>query len=332
MSRLVDRIRALPDVAAVTMGPLPLVRPSDVVDRAMLVDGALVDLPQPMDVVYAAADYFTTLGLPLVTGRDFGLQDRAGTQPVAIVNEAAARQFWGEGGALGHRIDRAMTRPSGGMTVIGVARDTRLRTLKDESRPVLYLPRSQNESYLAGYLAGSGGGFLIVRARRDAASIGPVIGRLARAEGLSVQNVTTLDQRIGEILMPQRLGRALLVLLGLMALALCAVGVYGLLSCVVARQTQEIGIRLALGAARRDVARSVLGHVLVPVAGGLGVGVVLAWWTGRLADRFTYGITGTDAVTIGMALATIVVSSAVAALVPTRRALATNPIETLRVD
>jgi hypothetical protein len=285
-----------------------------------------------VDVVYAASDYFTTLGLPLVAGRDFGPSDQGDSHPVAIVNEAAARQFWSGAGALGHQIARAMGRPPRAVSVIGIARDARLRNLRDATRPVIYLPRSQNETYLAGYLAGSGSGVLIVRARGNSAALGPSIVRLARNAGLSAQEVTTLQQRIREILMPQRLGRVLLILLGAMALSLTVVGIYGLLSCVVTRQTKEIGIRLALGAAGREVASSILRRIFVPVSGGLVVGAGLAWMGGRLANRFMYGITGTDVTTLAVVLVTIAGSSVLAAFVPMRRALKTNPIETLRVD
>jgi predicted permease len=332
---LVERVRTLPGISAVSAGPLPLVRGSDRAQNEIRADGVPLDLSEPVDVVYTAAEYFTTLRQPLVRGRDFDARDRTGARPVAIVNEAAARQFWPDHDALDRRLglpSRVSATAGEDFAVVGIVRDVKLKNLRETGRPVVYLARLQHQVYLAGYLAGSGSSFLIVRASGNPAVVSQSLVRVAADAGLSVQAVTTLDRAVNEILMPQRLGRALLMLLGLMALTLTVVGIYGLVSCLVARTMKESGIRIALGANARDIIGPLLSRVVLPVTAGAVIGAVLAWSGGRFADRFMYGMHGSDPTTIAIALATIVGSGVVAALLPTRRALRLNPIETLRTD
>ncbi len=334
IEELVARARDIPGIVAVTAGPLPLVRASEGTQNSVSVDGVPVALKVPIDVVYATAAYFSTLGQPLAGGRDFNDHDRADAEPVAIVNAAAARLLWSTTNPLGHHVKLFAQFSSSTMSadraVVGVVRDVKLRSLGDAGVPVIYLSRQQNEAYLAGYMAGAGNSFLVFRDSGKVAGIAAALARAATEVGLSLQAVTPLDQRIGEILMPQRLGRALLLLLGAMALALTIVGIYGLTACVVARHTKEIGVRMALGAGEPAIVRAVVGKTYVPVLAGAGVGGVMAWASGRLADRFMYGIHGSDVVTVAGAAAVVIVSAALATWLPARRALRIDPIETLR--
>lgn len=336
---LVARARQVPGVASATIGPLPLVRANDVTWRELDVDGVPVELPAPLDVVYASADYFTTLRQAIGRGRDFDARDRAGQQPVVIVNEAAARRFWPDEDPLGRRVGfppPAAMRARGAATpefvVAGVVRDAKLRSLRETGQPVMYLPRAQHEAFLAGVAAGAGSAYLIVRASGDPDRLAQALGPAVEDVGLSVQSVTRLDRTIYDLLMPQRLGRGLLVMLGAVALALTVAGVYGLVSCIVVRSTKEVGIRLALGAGSREIVQTLAAKALVPVTAGVVVGATVAWFGGRLVDRFMYGIPGSDPTTLVIAVAAIVATSVAAALLPTRRALRINPVETLRAD
>jgi hypothetical protein len=335
---LAERVRRIPGVTAATVGPLPISKGSDVRRPEVTIDGQLVELPDMIDTVYGDADYFTTLGLAIVAGRGFNNQDRAGAPLVALVNEAAARQFWPGRVALEHRIGlppppmmraRGDTLPDFG--VVGIVRDAKVRSIWETDRPVVYMPRSQNEIYLAGMAAG-GGAHLVIRTEGQPEELANALASVATASGLSLKSVTTLDESVDGLLMPQRLGRTLLSLLGAMAFLLTAIGIYGLVSCVVARSTKDIGIRMALGASARQVVAAILARTLLPVSAGLVVGSTGVWFGGRFVDGFVYGMRGADPSTLTMAVGLILATGIVAALLPARRALAINPIETLRAD
>jgi predicted permease len=333
LDALAAKIRELPDVSAASVGPLPLVQGSDFTYTDLRADGARVDSTAPIDVVYAAADYFTTLGQPLVRGRDFDDRDRPNGRPVMIVNDAAARLLWSTGtDPLEHHVTISRVGRSTDYAVIGVTQDVRLKTLRDANRPVLYLCRPQHAVYLSGFMAGAGQASLIVRTSRDASAIASSLRATASAAGFSLTDVTTISQAIDTLVMPQRLGRALLTLLGVTAIVLTVVGMYGLVAAVVARQKKEIGIRMALGAKPRAIVRSVLTKTSAPLLTGIAAGAAFAWWGGHLADRFMYGIRGANPVTMTIAIVLVASAGLAAAWLPTRRALRVNPIETLRVD
>jgi putative ABC transport system permease protein len=147
-----------------------------------------------------------------------------------------------------------------------------------------------------------------------------------------VESVRTVGEAVDTLLMPQRLGRALLTLLGALALVLTIVGVYSLVSSVVVRDRKEVGVRMALGARPRHVTAAILARVARPLTAGLAAGVLLAWWGGRFADRFLYGARSHDPATLAIAAAAIVISSLLASARPMVRALRIDPIETLRAD
>jgi predicted permease len=332
-----ERARALPGVGAVTMGPLPLVQFSASLGRQVTIDGRPIDFGLPLDVMYTASNYFTTLRQPFVSGRDFDPNDREGSRAVAIVTASAARQFWPTGVSLDHQIGissiahRAPTARST-YSVIGIVRDVSVRNLKDAGHPIVYLARAQHEAYLAGYLAGAGSSFLILRVAGNPTALGQSLARAASDNGLSLQSITTVDQSIDSIVMPQRLGRTLLGVLGLVALVLTVVGVYGLVSCLVSRSSREISIRMALGARGFDVVRRLVSRALLPIAAGVVAGTTLAWIAGRMADRFMYGIRGSDPLTILVAASCIVCSGLLAALPALRRAMRIDPIEILKAE
>jgi putative ABC transport system permease protein len=333
LDALAAKIRELPDVTAASVGPLPLVQGSDFTYTDLLADGARVDSTAPIDVVYASADYFTTLGQPLVRGRDFDDRDRPNGRFVMIVNDAAARLFWSTGtDPLEHHVTISRVGRSTDYAVVGVTQDVRLKTLRDASRPVLYLCRPQHAVYLSGFMAGAGQASLILRTSRDSNAIAGNLRATATAEGFSLTDLTTISQAIDTLVMPQRLGRALLTLLGVTAIVLTVVGMYGLVAAVVARQKKEIGIRIALGAKPRAIVRSVLTKTSVPLLTGIAAGAAFGWWGGHLADRFMYGIRGANPVTMAIAIALVAGAGLAAAWLPTRRALRINPIDTLRVD
>jgi predicted permease len=337
--RVAEAARRVPGVVSATIGPLPLSRGSDTRSNDLQVDGKIVELSTPVDSVYARTEFFSTLGLPVLRGRLFTDDDRTGTPLVALVNEAAARRFWPDGDAVGRRVgfppppgNRARGQTAPDFEVVGVVRDVKLRALDEASQPVIYVPRAQHHIFMLGMAHGGAGLHLIVRTQGDGVGLADGLARVAGETGLTLQSITTLDESIEGLLMPQRLGRGLLALLGAMALTLTVVGIYGVVSCIVSRRSKEIGIRLALGASGRDIVVASVGGVVLPVAAGAAVGGAVALGGGHLVDRFMYGMAGADPTTLAMAVGVIAATGTVAALVPTRRATRINPIETLRTD
>jgi predicted permease len=329
-------VRTLPGVVAATAGAVPL---ADVVAfppiERLSLDGAPPTTPSvPIHTAYVADDYFRTLRQPLLRGRAFSDSDRMDTEPVVILSASAARRFWPRGDAVGHHLAASSMRSSPGPAalVIGVAGDVALEDLHDTAPLVIYRARSQNRSYLAGYTQGSGRTPVIIRTNGDAAAFAPVVTRFARDAGFPVESVRTVGDAVDDLLMPQRLGRALLTLLGALALVLTIVGAYGLVSSVVIRDRKAVGVRIALGARPRHVVSAVLAQIARPIVVGLAVGMLIAWWGGRFADRFLYGARSHDLVTLAVACGAIVVSGLLASAWPLRRALRIDPIETLRVD
>jgi hypothetical protein len=281
-----------------------------------------------VQIVYVSPEYFATIGQALVRGREFEGSDASGAPRVAIVNETAARRFWPDRDPLGRRI--GFEGPAEEFTVVGVVADVKLETLLESGRPIVYLARQQHSSYLAGWTRGAGEAFVILRTNAEAAAVTQALTRAAADVGLPFQGVTPLEQRIGELLMPQRVGRMLLTLLGGMALMLTIVGIYGLVACLVARNTKEIGIRMTLGAGRQEIL--LVNSAIVPIACGVLAGSIVAWYGGRFADRFMYGMTGSDPATLALAAGAIAGAAVFAALLPAHRALRIDPVAALRAE
>lgn len=326
--------RQLPGVVAATAGMVPLVSLRDFPVEHVAVDGVPTTPPAPVVVTYAADDYFRTLRQPILQGREFNASDAANAEPVIILSASAARTFWPHGAAVGHHLTVSTMRSFAGTPalVVGVAGDVALHNLRDASPLVVYRAPSQNRAFLAGVAFGSGHAPIVIRTSGDAAAFVPTVTKFARDAGFSVESVRTVGEAVDDLLMPQRLGRALLTLLGALALVLTIVGVYSLVSSVVVRDRKEVGVRIALGARPRHVTAAVLARVARPLVAGLAAGVLSAWWGGRFADRFLYGARSHDPATLAIAVGAIVASSLLASTRPLLRALRIDPIETLRTD
>jgi predicted permease len=279
------------------------------------------------DINPVASRFFETVGLPLLRGRDFRASDRQGAPLVAIINESFARRFWPQRAALGERFavldENRAVRES--YEIVGIVRDSKYRNLREQPRMVMYRPIAQ--SYESA-------GSLIVRS-----SIGPEHAVAALREQLRavdpqmpVYNIRTLREHIGNSVYLDRLKALLLSLFGLLALVLSAVGVYGLLSYNVVNRTREIGIRMALGAQRRDVLRMVLRGGMRLALIGLVVGLAAAIGLARLIASQLFEVGAGDPVSIAMASAMLLGMAIIASAVPARRATRVDPMVALRYE
>jgi putative ABC transport system permease protein len=268
--------------------------------------------------------FFETIGVPLLTGRRFDSGDTAAAAPAVILNATAARIHFAGASPIGHRI--SLDGPDGPWRdIVGVVRDSKYGSLTEQDVPVAYLPLAQNHET---------GMTLYVRASVPPASLAAALRReIQKLEpNLPVPEIRTMSESIATSLFMARLGASLLSGFGLLALLLAVVGVYGVLSFSVARRTREMGIRLALGAASRQVFLLVVrdGMALVGLGTliGLGGGLLAAWALRALL----FGISPTDLPAFGGAVATLCGVGLLACVVPARRAIRVNPVATLRQE
>jgi len=279
--------------------------------------------------------YFSTLGIRLLAGRDFTAADRAGSESVAIVSEAAAREFWPGQDAVGRHVtwqkapmlfSRQQSAASQMMqvrlTVIGVGAD--LHTGASAPRPMLYVPFQQHYQSHLSIVARSTSGQRLTSEIRDAvASINP---------NLPIVAASRLADQTGPVILQIRLSAAVAAAVGAVGLLLAAIGIFGVTAYAVTRRTREIGIRLAMGAQRSDVVRMVLRHGMSLVAIGSVIGLVLAAAASRLLVRLLFGVPPLDPISFGGALVLFAAVGLAACYVPVRRATRINAVEALRYE
>jgi putative ABC transport system permease protein len=326
VSRVLDRIRAVPGVSAAGV-TLNRFIPGFYVTTRVQIDGKPAPDGQPYVVHFrrVSAGYFNTMHIPFVRGRDFSAADALDQPWVVIVSRQFADRFWPGEDPIGRGVRRG-TNPRV-MTVIGVAGDVRDTSLSQPPAPTVYIPFSQNNVAIAP-------ASLVVRTTGDPRGFTKAI----RAAVLSVDplqpidSVTTVEQFLSDSIGPQRFRSVLLLALGIVGLALAALGVYGITSRAVAERTAELGLRLALGATPGSLARLIVWQSLRAVAAGLSVGLLL---TGAAAIAMFAVVPGLERhdswLTLPVVIALALVA-AVAAIIPSRRAVSLAPTVALRGD
>jgi predicted permease len=275
------------------------------------------------DFASVTPGYFQTMEIPLAAGRDFSPADRPGATPVAIVNQAIAERVWpGE-----NPVGKTFTFGEPGETpveVVGLARNSKVRSLGERPVPLVYLPFAQNPSARLT---------LVARGSAEATLGGLMRQAIHEADpALPLLNIAPITSIIGVSLLPNRIAAGLAGLLGGIGLVLATVGLYGLLAFSVTRRRREIGVRMALGAQPRDVRRLILRQGLGLTLTGLVVGFGLALAATRLVAALLFGVSPLDPLTFGGIAAVLAVTAAIACLVPAIRATRTDPMIALRYD
>jgi predicted permease len=268
-------------------------------------------------------DYFNAMGIPLLLGRGFGLQDTDKSQGVAVISETMAQRFFPNSSPLGKRFGIDGPNSADQIEIIGVVKDAKSVSLTEQSRPMAYYPHAQGSGFISN---------LVVRHSGAPEAIIPQIRQAIKQANstLPVDEVVTLSEHVGRSLVQQKLVARLASFFGLLALLLACVGLYGVLSYAVARRTNEIGVRMALGAQPGNVLWLVLREALALVFGGVVIGLLAALFAAKLADSLLFGLKPTDPLTLAAAAVLLIVVGILASSLPARRAARIDPMVALR--
>src|SRR5260370_15594818 len=265
--------------------------------------------------------YFQTMRIPLAHGRDFDERDQDGAPGVVIINETMAGRYWPAGDALG----RCIKLTKDWLEIVGIAKDGKNRSLSEAPQPFLYLPLLQD--YRSNMI-------LVARTPTEPQQVSKSVRAVVAAldPGIPIFDVKTLEEHVGVSLYLQRMAATLLSIFGLLALSLAAIGLYGVMAYSVSQRTRELGIRISVGAERRDIFKLILGQGLVISVVGLLAGLVAALALTRLTAKLLYGVSATDPVTFIVIALLLLCVAMLASYFPARRATKVDPVIALRMD
>jgi predicted permease len=275
------------------------------------------------DLNAVGTQFFSTLGIPLLAGRDFTDADRTGAPKVAIVNETFARYFFGDKDPRGRRIGFGRG-ASTDIEIVGLVKDGKTGSLREKPLRFVYLPFTQR--------AQVGGMTFYARTSVDPLGLAPRLRAIVQKADatLPVTDLKTMGAQINESLLVDRLVAALSASFGLLATLLAAVGLYGVMSYAVSLRTREIGVRVALGADRKTVLLMVLKEVAVLAVIGVAIGLPSGYTLGRLVETQLFGLTARDPLTFVVATVTLLLTAFLAGYLPAMRATRVPPMTALR--
>jgi predicted permease len=270
--------------------------------------------------------FFDSIGLPLIAGRDFTAADQPGSPWVAIINEALARSLFKSENPIGRTIQDVDGSEIHRLQVVGVVGNSHYYDLRSAPPPVVYFTYQDSAPYMP-----------TLHVRTSAPDTAGTIAAVRREfdaldKGFPVFNIKTLELRIEDSMARERMVANLAGVLGLLALLLAAVGLYGVLAYLVSRRTREIGIRMALGADAGSVVWLIAREALLLIAAGSITGIAIATLAGRLLRSYLFGISPADPITLLASASTMLVISAIAVCVPAARAARIDPLVALHYD
>ena len=320
---LLDRVRALPGVESAAFARLVPLSYVSSQEAQIAVDGYTPPLNESPVVEYneVGPDYFVTLGIPLVSGREFTRDDDDKNAPVAVINETMAARFWNNRIPLGDRVQVK----GRSYTVVGIAKDAKYDSVRENPRPYFYLSTRQ---------ASRPGSVLFVRTPFAPAVMGSALTREVHNldPNLAPYEVITMQEQLERSTSSQMVAVELVAVLGGLALVLAAVGLYGVMSYAVSQSTRELGLRIALGAGGSNLLRLVLGRGLALTGAGVLVGAGAALVLTRLLGTLLYQVSPRDPLAFGLAFAVMGIAAAAACFLPAWRATRTDPIRALRAE
>ena len=284
--------------------------------------------PTPAQIDFAGTDYFSTLGIPIRQGRAFTAEDREGGAPVVIINETLARRVWGGASPIGRCLSIGMGPDGPCMEVVGVAADARYADVTQPSPPFVYRALSQRPRQAPPMT------IMHFRTNGDPMAVAGLVRRELQALSPSVPfvRVVPMVELIAPQLAPWRTGTLMFSLFGALGLLLAAIGLYGVISFLVAQRTREMGVRIALGAGRADVLGLVLAQGGRLIAVGIAIGVAIAAASTRLFGSMMYGVSPVDPIVYVGTAALLGAVGFMALLIPARRATRVDPLVALRAE
>jgi putative ABC transport system permease protein len=327
--QLETRLKALPGVSAVGAATrVPLLNALNNVTSTIDIEGRPLPPGQRPEIDFrrASKDYFQTLGIPLLKGRTLTETDVANSTGAVVINEALAKRFWPGEDALGKRL---RTGPSNDQapwqTVVGVVGNVRHLAMELEPRPEIYYHLSSNPPF---------GPVYVIRTTSDPQSVIAAVRAQVREldRNLPIANINTMEQLVAQSVAQRRFAMLLFGIFAALALVLAGVGIYGIVSYSVTQRTQELGVRMALGAQSGDVLRLVLGQGMKLALLGVSIGLALALGLTRLLQTLLFGVRATDPLTFALIALLLLLVALLACYLPARRATLVDPLVALRSE
>jgi putative ABC transport system permease protein len=326
--QLEERLGALPGVVSSSAAEEPLIAGSDRGSN-ISVEAQPADLSEDdkhFEWNGVGPGHFANIRIPLLSGREFTLQDTAASPKVVVINEAMAKVFCPDGQPLGKHMKFGPVTGPMDMQIVGVVRNSHHSNVKEKPEPFFYIPYTQEKATpaLTYY----------VRTALDPLALAAPIRRLVTEldSGLPIYDVRTFDEQIDEQIANDKLVAILAMAFGALAAVLAAMGIYGLLAFTVVQRTREIGVRLALGAKPRNVGQMLLGEVAQLTGAGFLLGLPLAYGLSKLINSLLFDAQTFGFASIGIALVSLVLVSAIATYAPSRRAMRVDPMVALRYE
>ena len=320
---LIRRIRALPGVEAAAYGRVIPLSYSSYSSTPIAVDGYQPEPNEQPAVDYneVSPDYFATLGISLVSGREFTPGDDENAPRVAVVNQTMVARYWRGGNPIGQRLQVK----GSWARIVGVVKDSKYYSMDETPRAFFYVPLRQYFDIEPD---------IHIRTTQPIETVQAALIREVRAldQDLALYEMITLQEQVNRSTSHQLAAVALVAVLGGLALLLASIGLYGVMSCTVSQSTRELGLRVALGASPSDVVRLVLSRGLLLTTSGIVIGFVLALLLTRLLGDLLYQVSPRDPLAFVAALAVMTLASAAACSLPAWRATRTDPVRALRAE
>ncbi len=333
--RLREAIAQIPGVRSVAVAMLPVFRDVDA-SADITAQGYTAKSGEDTNCQWneIGPGYFSAMGIPLLSGREFTDADTATSTPVVLINEKLARRFFAGRDPIGLHISIGSGRdaPQPGFEVVGVVQDSKHDDVRDEISPFVYFLYSQNTAGNA--IVPLGFGTFYVRTEQEPAALSGEVRQTVETldPGLPLYNVRTLSEQVDDSMFQDRTLAFLAIVLGLLVTLLAVIGLYGLMAYMVLRRTHEIGIRMALGARRRDILRIVLGEGGRMALIGIGVGLAVSAGLTRFMESVLFGVSPTDPLTFAGVVVLLLVVVLLACWIPARRAMRVDPMVALRYE